>query len=206
MKKPLKFGPLTENISKFSKPLGGVFSYADLVNLLAIQDPRRARRILLRLREEGLILKIKRGLYTTRQPDLWTVALRLQPKSYISMDNVLAEALLIGTIPGTISAVQLGSRKKIYNTPVGIFRFYSATSRLFFGFQKRKNGIQVADKEKAYLDMLYFYLRGARFVANPYQDVDIKKLDKQKIKQYLRAYKNPKFVTHVQGILNENTR
>jgi hypothetical protein len=54
--------------------------------------------------------------------------------------------------------------------------------------------VAVADNEKAYLDLLYYYMRGYRFNIDPFIDVNVSKLDKKKYFSYLKKYKNPKFV------------
>jgi hypothetical protein len=59
----------------------------------------------------------------------------------------------------------------------------------------------MADTEKAFIDLLYFYVKGARFLIDPLKDVNIEKLDRKKLLAYLKKYKNPKFVKFVKGFL-----
>ena len=49
------------------------------------------------------------------------------------------------------------------------------------GFSTLKNGVRVADNEKAYLDLLYFYMKGARYVFDPLHEVRVNKLNPKKI-------------------------
>ena len=116
------------------------------------------------------------------------------------MDSLLAKNGLIGTIPEKmISAVTRRPRREIIKTPFGSIRYFSIKKELFFGLAPYRQGIRVADNEKAYLDLLYYYTKGARFVIDPLQEVNVQKLNRRKINLYLKRYRNPKFVRFVQG-------
>jgi hypothetical protein len=68
----------------------------------------------------------------------------------------------------------------------------------------RKKGIQVADNEKAFLDLAYYYQRGNRFVATPYEGIDLEKLDRKKLSKYLKNYSDKKFTYFVERIFRGN--
>jgi hypothetical protein len=59
----------------------------------------------------------------------------------------------------------------------------------------------MADPEKAFIDLLYFYVKGARYLIDPMSDVIVDKLNKKRLFAYLKRYKNPKFVKFVKGLL-----
>ena len=192
-----------ERINRLGPLSGGIFSYADLFSLIGASSPLQNKRVIKRLIKEKIIFKIKRGFYTTKNPDLWILACRMKKEAVISMDSVLAKNGLIGTIPEqSVSAVIPGGRREIIETPFGSIRYFSIKKELLFGFLPFPQGIRAADNEKAYLDLLYFYTKGARFVIDPLQEVNLRKLDRQKIKLYLKRYKNPKFVRFVKGGLD----
>jgi hypothetical protein len=94
-------------------------------------------------------------------------------------------------------------RSQTLETPFGILRFFSIKKDLVFGTKRLANGVNVADSEKAYLDLLYYYAKGARFVFDPLQEVAIDKFDRKKLNAYLKKYSNPKFVQFVKGTLHE---
>lgn len=190
-------------IVKFSKELGGIFSYADLSNIVGGGSNVANSRAIKRLVDENVLDKVQRGIYVTKTFDLWSLACRIDRNCYISLDSVLAKEGLIGTVPKSVSAVRIAPRRKRIRTPLGDIVYYSLKNDLFLGFEKDENGIFVAVPEKAYLDMLYFYTKGARFVIDPLQEVNISKLDKNKITNYLKMYKNPKFVKFVKGLIYE---
>ena len=78
-----------------------------------------------------------------------------------------------------------------------------AEGMMSFGYKKMENFVRYADKERAFLDVLYFYQRGHKFSFNIYSDIQVKKLDQKIIKRCLAHYKNPKFVKFVEGVCHE---
>jgi hypothetical protein len=191
---------LLDRVRKLSPTLGGVFSYGDLFNLIGAGSEQRNKRAIKRLVKEGVLFKVQRGFYVTKEHDLWQLGCRLQKKAYVSMDSVLAKNVLIGTIPRrSVSLVYPGIRRKVVETPAGTVRFFSIRKDLIFGTSRLANGVSVADSEKAYLDLLYYYVKGSRFVVDPQKDVDVWKLDRGKLRKYLRRYRNPRFVAFVEG-------
>ncbi len=196
---------LSETIRRLSPSMEGVFSFADLCNLVAAGSALQNARTIQRLRRDGVLTKICRGFYTTSDPNLWVLASRLRADTCISMDSVLAQNGLVGTIPErSVSAISASGRKRTITTPHGTIRFFSIQrSLLHIGSTRLPNGVTVADNEKAFLDTLYFFTKGARFVFDPRNEIALRKLNEKKIATYLRAYRNPKFKTFVTGVLHE---
>lgn len=191
-----------ERIGRFAAQQGGVFSYADLFNLLAAGSELQNKRIVQRLLREGVLRKVQRGFYTTGAVDLWALASRLKSGAYISMDSVLAKNGLVGTVAeGSISAVRPGGVGGQVETATGLLRYFGIQRDLAFGFSTRPDGVAVADSEKAFLDLLYYYQKGARFVFDPRSEVRVGKLDPKRLKKYLKSYRNPKFLKFVEGVL-----
>ena len=125
---------LIERIYRLGPASGGVFSYAELFSLIGAASDLKNKRTIKRLVQEGILFKIKRGFYTTKNPDLWVLACRMKKQSYISMDSLLAKNGLVGTIPEKmISAVTRGPRREIIKTPFGSIRYFSIKKELFFG-------------------------------------------------------------------------
>ena len=204
----MKREPLAEIIKKirrFSPDLGGVFTFTDLWNLIGLSSSDRTAKVVSRLDRDKVLFKIRRNTYASEEPNLWMIASQLKRRAYVSMDSVLSANGLIGTVPiGSVCLAYPGPPETI-KTPFGLLRFFKIKKDLIFGTQRTKYGISVADSEKAYLDLLYYYVKGARFVIDPLADVDLWKLDLKKIRKYLRAYKNPKFVAFVEGLIRERT-
>ncbi len=202
MKKKLSVAILWERLQKLGADLGGVFSFADLCNLIGTGSQQQNKRIIKRLIRDGLLSKVQRGYYITKAPDLWQLGVRLRGNAYVSMDSILAKNLLIGTTPQrSVSFVYVGIGRKILETPAGTLQFFSIRKDLTFGTNRLSNGVAVADSEKAYLDLLYFYAKGARFAIDPLSEVNVSKLDHAKLRRYLKKYRNPRFRTFVEGRL-----
>lgn len=197
------FLPIVDRIRGFSPELGGVFSFADLWNLSGLGSSDRTAKVVNRLVREGVLFKIRRGIYATKDADLWVLACRLKERACISMDSVLAKDGLIGTAPARSVSVVYPGKPSVLQTPIGRVRFFKIKKDLLFGAVQEDNGVLRADNEKAFLDLLYFHTKGATFVVDPLKDVDLWKLDVEKIRDYLRHYKNPKFRKFVEGTIRD---
>ncbi len=185
----------------------GVFSTYDLTHLLAAPTPLQFSRRMQPFLKEGILRRFCRGYYVTANFDLTWLSQRLAPDSALSLGTVLAQSGLIGNIPQkTVYAVKIG-KSRLYQSRFGaiVHLGYSSPSvgrRLWFGYTIGSQGIRSADREKAFLDTLYFYQSGHKFSFNIYSDIAVDKLDGKKLEGYLKRYKNPKFVTFVKGVLN----
>lgn len=196
---------ISQKIASLSQRLGGIFLIADLSNLLGPMSPLAFMRSVRQLVKAGVLIKIQRGIYATPQFDLWQLAARVAPGAYVSMDNILARNGLVGTVPAYSLSLVDTRRGRTLSTSGGMIRSFSIQPELFFGFAREKNGIAVASSEKAFLDLLYFYTKGHRFVIDPRSEVDTSRLDHGQLMRYLKRYKNPKFVRFVKGVCDEKS-
>lgn len=193
---------IANEINNISAEMGGVFSYSDLSSIIASGTILQNSRTIAKLTAAGILAKIQRGVYVATNYDMWLLASRLDPKSYISMDTVLAKEAIIATVPRRlVSAVRINKRCRRIETPLGEIVFHSMNRKLEFGITVQPNGVNVAVPERAYLDLLYFYLKGSRFVIDPLTEINLSKLNIPLIKKHLSWYKNPKFITFVKGLI-----
>ncbi len=205
MKKRLSLANLISRLQTLNSTMEGVYSFGDLCNLIGAGSDIGNAKVIARLQREGVVQRIKRGIYVTRDPNLWVLGFRIKTDAYVSMDSVLAKNGLVGSLPARAVSMVYPGRKTTIETPSGdSLRFFSIQPDLYFGFFPQKNGVEVADKEKAYLDLIYFYTKGARYIFDPLVEVKTNKLDTKKLMTYLKRYKNPKFVTFVKGLLRAN--
>jgi predicted transcriptional regulator of viral defense system len=194
---------LAEEIKRLSPEMKGVFSYSDLAAIVGVRASLKTSRIIRRLETEKILFRVQKGIYMTKGADLWMLSHRLSKDSYISMDSVLAKNGLIGTLPlKSVSAVHC-KRNNIIKTAAGNIYFHSLSKHLFCGVKRSSSGLFIADSEKAFLDLLYYYSKGITFVIDPLREVAIYKLNKRNLFSYLRNYKNPKFKVFVKGVINE---
>ena len=204
MKQAPSFTKIVQKIQRMTPDMGGVFNFSDLWNIIGLGSSDRTAKVITRLIHEEILFKVRRDIYATKDPNLWLLASRFKKNACISMDSVLAKNGLIGTLPTRSVSLIYPGNPQTRETSFGRLRYFKIKKDLLFGTQKILAGITVADNEKAYIDLLYYHLKGARFAINPVKDVDIWKLDRKKIKKYLRAYKNPKFVKFVEGLIHAN--
>lgn len=181
-------------------PQRGVFSKGDLQAALGERHPAAFVRRVGTLVEHGALARFCRGWYVTEGFDLATLSQRLAPESYVSFTTVLARHLVVGPSPATtIVAVKVG-RPRRYSDGEHVVEHVSVGESLLFGFTAT-DGVRYADAEKAFLDTLYFHLRGRRSPFDLYSDLALHRLDRDRIRDYLLRYRNPRFVAFVQGVL-----
>ena len=180
-------------IARWSDNLNGVFTMSDLKVLFGERTEAALYKKLTGFVNEGLLVKVLRGVYATPDTSLEVISNRINSDSYISTGTVLAQNTIIGSIPGRkVQAVKIG-RPKVYEFKMGTIEHLSITSGLFFGFDLI-NGIKYANPEKAFLDVCYYYYKGKRFSFDLDSDIDRNALDSELIEQYLKKY-DKRFIT-----------
>ncbi|MBF0106652.1 MAG: type IV toxin-antitoxin system AbiEi family antitoxin domain-containing protein [Deltaproteobacteria bacterium] len=193
-------------IEKFQEDTQGVFSVSDLKGMLPSKHLNSFYRRVVNLEKAGIIERFTRGIYvTTKGFNLSVVSQKIHPKSYISFESILAQHLIIGTVPKReVKAVKVG-KKRDYKTLNGRVLHLGVTPCLFFGFETIK-GLNFATKEKALLDTLYFYNKGMSFYFDIYSDIDLSVIDRDILIGYLAQYKNPRFVKFVTEYIKGGTK
>lgn len=188
-------------IEDFAPNLGGVFTLDDLRATFAATSTVSLYRTIKDLENANVLKRFTREIYVTEDHRIDMLSQKLCSNSYISFGNVLAEASIIGTQPKNhIMAVKIG-KKRIYENNLETIIQVGISHSLFFG-TVNKNGIHYAIPEKAFLDTLYFYLKGYKFFFDIYSDLNLTKLDKNLVQVFLKKYKNPKFKSFVNSIVN----
>jgi hypothetical protein len=178
----------------------GVFSRGDLQTAFGEVHPAAFARRINTLLNHGILRRFCRGWYVAEDFDLATLSQRIAPDSYISFGTVLASHLIIGPNPESrIVAVKTG-RPRRYVFEGFTIEHVSVAPDLLFGFLT-DGGIRYAEPEKAFIDTLYFHLRGRRYPFDIYSDMVIHKLDGGKVRDYLGRYRNPRFVAFAEGVL-----
>lgn len=190
-----------EAIRRVAEDMRGVFSLSDLRNLLGPAHKHTLYRALQRLQEAGIMSRFARGFYVTPGFDAATLSQRICPDSYISFGTVLADELLIGSVPARrVTAVKTGPSRTYGNGEVCI-EHLRITRSLYFGY-RRVGGVNRALPEKAVLDTLYFYKRGKTFSFDIYTDIDYEQLDGRTIDRFLQRYRNRLFVAFARKVIH----
>jgi hypothetical protein len=190
---------IANKIQSYSSLQHGVFSVADLRNAIMPQNDSYFFRVLNQLIEADILQRFCRNYYVTEQFDPIVLSQRICPESYLGFGNILAENLLIGTVPKyRLMAVKKGV-SRIYDNGKFRIEHLGIDPCLFTGYETL-NGISRALPEKAALDCLYFYQKGKKFGFDVYSDVDYAALNHNIVKKLLALYKNRKFVSFVNGV------
>ncbi|OGQ05322.1 MAG: hypothetical protein A3F82_01100 [Deltaproteobacteria bacterium RIFCSPLOWO2_12_FULL_44_12] len=183
----------------------GIFTIHDLEGLFGTKQPVALQQKLRPFLQAKILSRFCRGFYVAKEFDLEWLSQRIAPDSAISLGTVLSREMVIGSIPQkTVYAVKVG-KSRVYKSSLGQvvhlgFTGGDAKAMMAFGYKKMEKFIRYADKERAFLDALYFYQRGHKFSFNIYSDIQVKKLDQKIVNRYLVRYKNPKFVKFVEGV------
>ena len=191
-------------MERYAEAMQGVFTVSDLRNLFASASEVELFRRIRRLQAHGVLRRFCKAVYVADKFDLEAVSCRINPESYISFGSVLSRHLLIGLVPThTVTAVKVG-RSRQYGNGMGTVIQLGIVPHLMFGIEF-EGGVRRANKEKAYLDTLYFYQKGHRFSFDVLGDINIDGLDRERIEEYLKHYRNPRFVRFVENCLNADT-
>lgn len=128
-------------------------------------------RDLARLEKEGMITRIKRGLWAiATHPDFSPYAVvpnlfEYDEEGYVSLLTALNLHGMIDQIPRVVQVVTTTQRPRL-ETPVGTYEFHQVQPELFGGFgpYRGTGNFDIATPEKALFDTLYLSARkGRRF-------------------------------------------
>lgn len=188
-------------IGRMGSAQGGVFSLSDLQNLLKIKSRDSFYRTVKGLCASGVLVRFSRGFYVTESFSCRVLSQRICPESYISFGTVMADNMLVGSIPKYRVRAVKPRPTRVYKNAEYCIEHLGVKSELCFGWTVVK-GIKVAVPEKAVLDTLYFYRQGAKFSFDVYGDIDYGVLDKEKVNEYLLKYKNSIFVDFARRVID----
>ncbi len=192
-----------QKIDAVAKSQCGVFSISDVSILLNAEGQFLYKRLDY-LQKSGILKPAIRGFYIYKEFDIQSLAARINPESYVSGPTMLAEYLLIGTVPEyEISCVKTG-RPREYQVENYFIKYNSISPSMFFGYES-VDGIRKALPEKAFLDCLYFYQSGGKYFFNIFEDINVEPLDEKRLFSFLGKYKNPKFMEFVYGCYSERS-
>lgn len=119
------------------------------------------------LAKVGWLIRLKKGLYvvatdigtlTSSDVSLYTISQALNKDSYVSFENALQHHGMFDQMLSTVNAVTFKRARK-YKVKENQIRFFRIKKVLYFGFSEVRSDIglvNIAQKEKALLDILYF--------------------------------------------------
>jgi len=184
-----------------SAQLGGVLTHMELSSLFGLTNPVLLNRRINMFIGAGILQRYCRGVYTTKEFKPTMLAQKIRTDSYLSLESALAKYLMIGTVPQfKLSCLSTLPGAEFTGEPT--ISYGQISEEMCFGFDTLVDGTRIADREKALLDTLYFYLKGRKYFFNLFQDVDTSQVNRKKLNRYLNLYKNPKFKTFVRSYLD----
>ena len=145
--------------------------------------------------KNGVFLRLKRDFYVladnwdrngTRQ--LMQIGNLLQVPSYLSLTTALAYHGFTTQVQRRYVESVASRRSKTIAVRDTVFVFHKLQRRLFFGFQ-RKDGLFIAEPEKAFLDAAFLEILGHS--ALDWDAVDLARMDRCRLDAYLNAFPEP---------------
>jgi len=158
--------------------------------------------------KKGLIIQLKRGLYTLNNNDRKVPMQReiisniLVEPSYISLEYALSYYGLIPEKVNTITAVTSKKTRQLKNN-TGLYLYRNIKKDAFAGFieEKTKEGYSffIATPEKALLDFLYFNMSKINASMAPvfddsYRLQNLESINMQKVIEYAEMYESKKLI------------
>ena len=134
----------------------------------------------------GILQKVAQGIYLPmgKMVPLENIAAQLYFPSYLSFESALAQYGILNLIPYSITFATTRKTRK-YTLNGREIEFRQIVPRLYFGFEMR-NGVFVALAEKAFLDEIYFVVRG-RTSLDP-DEIDLKKMSSKVLRDYSKRF------------------
>lgn len=194
-------------IDKIKSIPKGYFSLVDLRKISDLNDAS-LKVALSRLKKDGQIKALIRGYYALdlSKIDYEKLAIEIYKPSYLSFEwvlgkyNILSQKAYNLTLATTKRAkvIELGKLKSMKKTSTStdqLLIYHHLNPDLFWGYNNVA-GIHEAEPEKAFLDLAYLSLNGyAKF--DP-EEMDLKLLDKKKLRKYLKEFNSKK----LRGLVN----
>ncbi len=158
-----------------------VFSVETASNILG-KPHTYAALYLQRLLKAGKIERIERNKYYLPDADIYTIASRIVPYSYISMYAALEHYALTTQVPKGIEVIAPKYHKALRLKNHDVW-FYKAKKSFIYGYVTMANGPIYAEPEKIFIDDLYIHGR-LYFSEELEHAIKAKKVDVEKMCTY----------------------
>ncbi len=133
-----------------------VFTLNEIAILLSETDYSKLKQKAYYYSKKGDILNIRNGIYAKSEYNPEELACKLYSPSYISLDYVLSKAGLIFQYSDNITLISYLSRT--LEVDKNILSYRKAKSEILIntkGVESKDTGVNLATKERAFLDILY---------------------------------------------------
>ncbi len=163
----------------------GFYTVADLEKITGLKK-NSLYVSLKRWVEMGLLERVAQGIYVPagERVEMEKIAMELYPPCYVSFESALFKYGVLNQMPFTLTlaTTRKTRRLRIYGREV---EFRKLKEDLFFGFEEIK-GVYYALPEKAFLDLIYFYIMGKVFC--DFDEMDLRKLNREKMLSFATSF------------------
>lgn len=180
-----------------------VFSKKTIAELTNTQSERVLFKLIQNLLQGKILIKLERDKYLKNSPNhsSFNLANRLYSPSYLSLETALNYYGMLAQFPYEISSIT--TKKAISKNIEGVIYSYAHLKpELYFGYQK-KDGVLIAEPEKALLDLIYLSTKGLK-VLN-LDEYEYRIVNKAKLKEYSSKYpqtrQTKKMISLVESVL-----
>ncbi len=180
----------------------GIFSSRDIQAIFGVST-QAATMILHRYTKKGVIIRIKRGMYSlpdTIPPELY-IANKLYSPSYVSREFALSYHGIIPEMVYEITSVSTKPTRR-FQTVGKIYSYRRIIKTAFTGYTLEKQRgftFLIATPEKAFVDTLYYRVL---FSKKPLSRFNKDKINKDKALKYGELFKNQKLISIIKTTLS----
>ena len=182
-----------QKFSDLAQTQGGCLTSSDLLTALAKDHHSSLQASLAPYLKSGKLTRVKRGLYLWADAKAHDVMAHINPTATLSFGNVLAEHLLIGTIPSHHFRFTGDGKDQTIQTSSWKTSLHKLSPHLQFGWTADALGRRTAQPEKAVLDCLYYQQKGMSFSFDLETDIDRQGIDRERFLEFADRYPNPRF-------------
>lgn len=181
MVKPTKI-QLLQYLVELDKPS---LNLADLEKILGVRRPS-LYVVIHRLVKQGVLVRLRRGVYrgVFSAADAAKIANTLYYPSYLSFESALARYGILSQIPYTLTFATTKRSKRVTLGETAV-EFRQLRAALFFGYTLEQ-GLDIAEPEKALLDILYLCARGKARL--DFDALNLTSLSRAKFREYARHF------------------
>lgn len=163
-----------------------LFSLKTIRELLEIDKTSSLFKVINRLIESGVLIKIERNKYVINNysDSEFSLANFIYEPSYISFESALSYYGILSQFPHEVTSATLKqTRSKEFNGKQ--YCYYQVKKELFWGYTKQDHYL-IADKEKALADQIYLASKGLKSIH--FEEYTLSTIDKNKLKSYFLKY------------------
>jgi len=182
----------TDIIKYLKKNRLDLFTLDSFGNLFNIKNQDTIYKKIQRLEKKGIVKKLIKGKYSflLNTANDFKLANFLYQPSYISLESALSFYGIITGFPYKIISLTV-KKTRTFEIDNKEFSYCHINENLFWGYEK-KDDFLIAEKEKALLDLIYFYTKGLRSL--DIEEIDTTGINKKILLNYGKRFQNKKLL------------